>query len=251
MAISIRATGTYASGGAVGSITPAIPAGATAGDMMLCFVANKEYDGTQTINQSWVTIGTATDGTVQSGTDVGSVRVTAFYKIHTGTETNPTVTGGDNESVGGVIIVFQKAAGVFWSIPVGAGGGDTTAGTGFSVTASTNFGITTNDMVIGYAGIRSDSGTQSAISITATGVTMGTFTESPTNDLVNTAGDQMAMSGGYVLASSGTSSAAPVYASTLAASHTGTAFMVRLRESATDPFAPSIDPFGRFGFFGI
>jgi hypothetical protein len=251
MAISIRATGAYASGGAVASITPAIPAGATAGDMMLCFVTGKEHDSTQTITQNWVSIGTVTDGSTNSDVDIGSVRATAFYKIHTGSETNPTLTGADNEAVGAVIIVFQKAADQFWAIPVGAGGGDTTAGTGFSVTAATNFGITANDMVIGYAGIRSDAGTQSAISITATGVTMGTFTESPANDLVNTANHQMAMSGGYVLASSGTSTAAPVYASTLAASHTGTAFMVRLRESVTDPFAPSIDPFGRFGFFGI
>jgi hypothetical protein len=250
MAISIRATGTYVSGGNPASVSPAIPAGAAAGDLMLCFVACKEFNSVQTMNQNWSLIGFATDGTVASNTDVGSMRVTAFYKIHTGSETNPTVTGTNFQAVGAVIIVFQKAAGVFWDLPAGAGGGDATAGTGFSVTASTNFGITSGDMVVGYAGIRSDAGTQSAISITATGVTMGTFTESPTNDLVNTNRDQMAMSGGYRLATAGTSTAAPVYASTLAASHTGSAFMVRLRESATDPFG-NFDPFGIMGFFGI
>jgi hypothetical protein len=249
MAISIRATGTYVSTGNNNTLTPAIPAGTTAGDMMLCFVAGKEYNSVQTMNQNWVTLGFATDGTVASDTDLGSIRVTAFYKIHTGAETNPTVTGTANEAVGAVIIVFQKAAGVFWGVPVGAGGGDNTAGTGFSVTASSNFGITTNDMVVGYAGIRSDAGTQSAISITATGVTMGTFTESPTNDLVNTNRDQMAMSGGYRLATAGTSTAAPVYASTLAASHTGSAFMVRLREVNSDPWGNN-NPFGTMGFFG-
>jgi hypothetical protein len=148
-----------------------------------------------------------------------------------------------------VIIVFQKTNN-FWVNPAGAGGGDTTAGTGFSATASTNFGITANDMVVGYAALRSDSATQSAIGITATGVTFGTFTESPATDAQNTNRDQMAMSGGYRLATAGTSTAAPVYASTLAASHTGTAFMVRLRESTENP-NPSLDPFGMMGFFGL
>ena len=247
MAISIRATGTYASGGNVASISPGIPAGATAGDMMLCFVSCKEYNSNQTINQSWNLLGFATNGTTASDQDSGSVRVTAFWKIHTGTETNPTVSGNANEAVGGVIIVFQKAAGVSWDTVVGAGGGDTTAGTGFSATASTNFGITANDMVVGYAGMRSDSATQSSIAITATGVTFGTFTESPTNDLVNNNRDQMAMSGGYVLATDGTSTAAPVYTSTLAASHTGSMFLIRIREISSSSF----DPFGMMGFFGI
>lgn len=250
MAISIRATGAYASGGN-NNITPAIPAGAVAGDIMLCFVGCKEYNSVQTMPAGWTLIGFATDGTVASDTDIGSMRVTAFYKVHTGSETNPAVNGTANEAVGGVIIVFQKAANLFWDFPVGAGGGDNTAGTGFSVTASTNFGITTNDMVVGYAAIRSDAGTQSAISISATGVTFGTFTESPTNDLVNTNRDQMAMSGGYRLATAGTSTAAPVYASTLAASHTGSAFMVRLRESSINVMGASFDPFGQLGFFGM
>lgn len=250
MAISIRATGAYSVQGSVNSITPGIPAGATAGDMMLCFVACKEYNSTQTINQSWIFLGFATNGTTASGGDTGSVRVTVFYKIHTGTESNPTVSGTANEAVGGVIIVFQKAAGVFWDTPVGAGRGDTTAGTGFSATASTNFGITTGDMVVGYAGMRSDSATQSSISITATGVTFGTFTESPATDGTTSSGDDIAISGGYRLATAGTSTAAPVYTATLAASHTGTAFMVRLRETAT--VAQTFkDPMGMMGFFGI
>lgn len=250
MAISIRATGAYASAGNA-NITPAIPAGAVAGDIMLCFVGCKEFGSVQTMPAGWTLIGFATDGTVASDVDVGSMRVTAFYKVHTGSETNPTVSGNNNQAVGGVIIVFQKDANLFWDFPVGAGGGDNTAGTGFSVTASTNFGITTNDMVVGYAAIRSDAGTQSAIGITATGVTFGTFTESPTNDLVNTNRDQMAMSGGYLLATAGTSTAAPVYASTLAASHTGSAFMIRLRESSINVMGASFDPFGQLGFFGM
>ncbi len=225
-AIAIRATGAYVNGTA--NLTPVIPAGSVAGDMMILAYGTKPFNDAPTIDQGWTSIGSATDGTVVDGVDVGSMQTRLYYKIHTGTETNPTVTNGTNNISGAVIIVFQKSASEAWDTPMGAGGGDATAGTGFSVTASANPGITAGDLLIGYAAIRSDAGTQSAITITATGATMGAFTESPA-DLVTTGGGDMAMSGGYAAVSSGTASASPVYASTLAVAHTGSAFIVRLR----------------------
>lgn len=246
MAISLRAVGTYVSGTA--NLTPGIPTGAASGDMMLCFYGTKPYSDAPTINNSWIDLGNATDGTVAAGIDVGSMQIRIFYKEHTGSETDPTITNSTNNVSGAVIIVFQKDTGNAWATPVGAGGGDATAGTAFSVTASTDPGITTNDMLVGYAAIRSDAGTQSAITITATGISVGAFTESPTADLATASGGDMAMSGGYVLVSSGTSSAAPVYASTLAAAHTGSAYIVRLRQTAVSSF--TITPTGNIVFSG-
>jgi len=232
-AISLRAVGAYVSGTA--NLTPVIPTAQLTGDMMLCFYGTKPYSDAPTINQGWTSLGYATNGTVAAGTDVGSMQTRVFYKIAiTDTETNPTITNTTNNVSGAVIIVFQKGTGESWNTLVGAGGGDATAGTGFSVTASSDVGHTTGDMVVGYAAIRSDAGTQSSISVTITGCTMGTFTESPAADLATTSGGDMAMSGGYVPVNSGTSSAAPVYASTLAASHTGSAYIVRLRASTPD-----------------
>ena len=230
MTISIRATGTYTSGTA--NLTPAIPAGATAGDMMICAYGTKPYSDAPTINNGWTSFGSATDGTVAAGVDVGSMQTRIFYKEHTGTESNPTVTNTTNNVSGAVIIVFQKGAGTSWAAMAGAGGGDNTAGTGFSVTASANPGITVGDMLVAYAAIRSDAGTQSAIGITATSATIAAFTESPAADLATTSGGDMAMSGGYATCTAGTATAAPVYASTLAAAHTGSMFLVRLREVA-------------------
>ncbi|MEK7657880.1 MAG: hypothetical protein AAB366_01655 [Patescibacteria group bacterium] len=226
-AASIRATGTYVNGTA--NLTPVIPAGAVAGDMMLLAYGTKPYNDAPTITAGWTSIGSATDGTVAAGTDVGSMQTRIYYKEHDGSETNPTVTNTTNNVSGAVIIVFQKGATETWATPVGAGGGDNSAGTGFSVTAASDPGITIGDMIVGYAAIRSDAGTQTGIGITATGATIGAFTESPAADLATTAGGDMAMSGGYSLVTAGTASAAPVYASTLAASHTGSAFIVRLR----------------------
>ena len=228
MAVSLRAVGTYTSGTA--NLTPGIPAGAVTGDMMLCFYGTKPYSDAPTINQSWNNYGSATDGTVAAGVDVGSMQIRVFWKQHTGSETNPTVTNATNNVSGCVIIVFQNATNS-WEI-AGAGGGDNTAGSGFSVTASSNPGITAGDMLVAYAALRSDAATQSAIGVTATSATIAAFTESPAADLVTTAGGDMAMSGGYAACTAGTATAAPVYASTLAAAHTGSAYIMRLREAA-------------------
>lgn len=245
MAISIRATGAYVNGTA--NLTPVIPAGAVAGDMMICAVATKPYNGVNSMSSGWVSIGSATDGTVASGIDVGSVKTELFYKEHTGTESNPTVTNASNSVSGAVIIVFQKASDKNWDVPVGSGGGDATAGTGFSVSTG-SIAMTSGDMLVAYAGIRSDAGTQSSISMTAVTVTIGAFTESPTTDLATTSGDDMAMSGGYAAVTAGTATESVTYTSTLAASHTGSAFVSRLRE--VDIPAGS-DPLGRMGFFGL
>ncbi|MDP3057817.1 MAG: hypothetical protein Q8N37_04885 [bacterium] len=240
-AVSVRNVGAYVSGTA--NLTPVIPATAVAGDMMLLAYGTKPYNDAPTINQGWISIGSATDGTVAAGVDVGSMQTSIYYKEHTGSETNPTITNGTNNVSGAAIIVFQKGASETWETPVGAGGGDATAGTGFSVTASANPGITLGDMLVGYAAIRSDAGAQSAIGITATGLTVGAFTEYPASDLITTSGGDMAMSGGYHLVTAGTASAAPVYASTLAAAHTGSAFIVRLRATTpADTTPPTPNP---------
>lgn len=228
MAVSFRAVGAFLGGAA--NISPALPTGVVAGDMMLCFYGTKPYNDVPTINNGWTDFGNATDGTIVAGVDVGSMQVRVFYKKHTGTEVAPTVTNGTNDSSGACIIAFQNAT-TNWEAIAGAGGGDATAGTGFSVTASANPGITAGDMMVGYAAIRSDAGTQSAITITATGLTMAAFTLTPPQ-LISTAGGDMSMCGGYALVNSGTASAAPVYAATLAAAHTGSAYIIRLREAA-------------------
>src|SRR3989304_10550139 len=180
MAVSLRAVGTYTR--ATANLTPGIPAGAVTGDMMLCFYGTKPYSDAPTINQAWNTYGSATDGTVAAGVDVGSMQVRVFWKKHTGSETNPTITNGTNNVSGCVIIVFQNATGS-WEI-AGAGGGDNTAGTGFSVTAGRNPGITSGDMLVSFVALRSDAATPAGSGVTATSASKAAFTESPAPGLV-------------------------------------------------------------------
>jgi hypothetical protein len=165
---------------------------------MLLFYGTKPYNDAPSINQGWASLGSATDGTTAAGVDTGSMQARIFWKQHTGTESNPTVTNTTNNVSGGVIIVFSKASTARWSTAHG-GAGDATAGTGFSATTAGTISFAPNDLVAAFAAIRSDAGTQSSIALTASGITFGAFTESPATDLSDISGGDIAASGGYAL----------------------------------------------------
>jgi len=247
MAIGFRATGTYTA--AAGNITPAIPAGAVAGDLMILFYGCKPFSGAPTINNAWNNGGAATDGTVAAGIDVGSMQARIFWKIHTGTETNPTVTNAGVNVGSGVIVVFSKDALLFWDLAFG-GGGDNTAGTGFSATTPA-IDLAVNDWVASVITTRSDAGTIGDVTPTASGMTFGAFNSQPAVGFTTTTGGDMSARSGYNIAILGTATAAVTVTTTLGAAHTGSMFLVRMRESATAPVSGGFDPFGMMGFFGI
>jgi hypothetical protein len=231
MAIALRAVGTWAAGTANQTFAiPTSPSTPQAGDMMLLFYGTKPYNDAPSINNSWAELGSATDGTTGAGIDVGSMRASIFWKIHTGTETNPTVTNTTNNVSGGVIIVFSKASTASWATIAHGGAGDATAGTDFSATTAGTISFAANDLVAAFAALRSDAATQSSIALTASGITFGAFTESPASDLVSASGGDIAASGGYAAVSSGSGTVALTYSSTLAAGHTGSFYAARLRE---------------------
>lgn len=229
VAIAFRATGSASFG--INSITPVIPTAQVVGDMMLLLVAGKPYDGAVSVS-GWTQLTEYTDGTVAAGVDVGSMQVTAWWKEATADpETNPTMAEGTPawNVFGGLVMVFSKAAGESWATPVIVGGGDSTAGTAFSVTGEANPGVTTGDACVSFAGFPSDAATPLTTHIVATqaGVTF-TNTHDPATDPETVSGGDMGMCVNRATVS-GTGSAAPVIAGTLAAAHTGSAAFIRLR----------------------
>lgn len=249
MAISFRAVGAYASGGNPASISPAIPAGTVSGDMMLCFVGGKDVNSNQTINNNWISLGKFTNGTTTSSQDGGSVFMSVFYKIHTGSETAPTVSGSDYEAVGGLILSFSKTL-AFWDIPLSSGFGDTSNNTSFIAGGVPAIPMASGDMLVGYGATPTDTTVQSSLTITATGITFASALVAPQTALQNANRDQMSMHGGYRLATGGSATSNPVYQSTLNVGTTGTAAIVRLRDQTNNPLA-SFDPMGTLGFFGL
>ena len=212
---------------------------------MILFYGGKPFSSTPTINQSWNNGGFVTDGTVGAGGDTGSMQARIFWKIHTGTETNPTVTNGTANIYAGVIVVFSKDASLFWDLAFG-GGGDNTAGTGFSATTP-NIDLATNDWVASFITTRSDAGTIGTFTTTATGMTFGAFNSQPTAGFVTTTNGDMSARSGYNTITAGTAITPITVAATLGAAHTGSMFLVRMREVEGQSF----DPMGMLGFFGL
>jgi hypothetical protein len=246
MAIGFRASGAWVATTANQTVT--IPAGTVAGDLMVMFYGTKPFNDVPTINNSWNNAGAATDGTVAAGNDTGSMQARIFWKIHTGTETNPTVTNATNNVSSVVIVSFSKDSLKAWDLAFG-GGGDNTAGTGFSaVTPSLN--LATNDWVASFITTRSDAGSVGTFTTTATGMTFSAFVSQPTTGFTTTSGGDMSARAGYNTITAGTATTAVTVAATLGAAHTGSMFLVRMRE-VDPPLSESFDPFGTLGFFGL
>ena len=235
MAISHRSTGAATFTNTMAGVAIPIGAGASAGDMMICIGACKAFSVTTSINNGWTKIGTEfhDSSNTAAGVDVGSMSVSAFYKEHTGSESNPTVAHSASPSCSGfLIMVFQKGGGETWNTPVFVGGGDNSAGTGYSTTCNADPGVTTGDAIAHWSAWGTDAATPCSTHITAsqTGITF-TETEDPATDPETTTGGDMGMCVKRATVS-GTSSAAPVLAGTIAASIVGSSGFVRLRVTA-------------------
>ena len=248
MAIALRATGAWAATTANITVTiPSSPSAPQAGDLMVMFYGTKPFGDSPTINQNWNNGGAATNGTVNAGNDTGSMQSRIFWKIHTGTETNPTVTNATNNVSSAVIVVFSKDAAKNWELEFG-GGGDATAGTAFSTTSTTNFNLAVDDVVAAFCSIRSDAGSPGTPTLTASGITFTAFDNEPANAFTTTSGGDMAAISGFSPITAGSGNLAITFASTLAASHTGSSYAVRMREVAPTAFIKDIIGIGIIPF---
>lgn len=241
MAITFVGTDGWVSGGA--AITPTIHASAAAGDMMLCRVVTKPYNGVNSMPAGWVSIGSFADGTVATASNVGSVLVEVFWKEHDGSEADPQVDNASNNISGACITVYRKASGDTWDTPVGDGGGFTnSAGVAFTQAVQSHITVASGDMVDAWYGVR-DNATLTSPTLTQTGVTYDAVTEAPASAFSTSSGADLAADGGYALATAGTSSAAAVVGGTINTAETGAVWMTRLRAEsapATQDITPAL-----------
>jgi len=240
MAWSLVAVGSYAANtGFATGVTVGIPGGAMAGDVMVMVGGKGNSDGTPlAVDNGW---------TVAGQTNTGSIRCCIAYKVHSGSESNPTLTSGiDGGNIAGVIQVWRSDS------PL-----DTidvlvkTPGTGFftTVTADADFangGLEPGDVVIagcntGQAGTL----TRPTDGIDAPGVTWaGNHVESPaSNYWTNAAGGQHTMDMGYRIVDTGASSGAPEFNSTTSLEYPAVVFL-RLRDNPAIIIEPDV-PGGR------
>jgi hypothetical protein len=229
MTIGLRQAAAWAEGST--SVSPALPTGSATGDRMFLFVGCKPYTATINTPSGWTEIAACTgaNGTTNPGNDSGSVQWKLFYRDWVTGDAAPTVSITSGNSSLAQIKGFTKAVGKFWDIS-GAKGSDTTSGTGFSLTADVDPGITSGDWVASWAVIAGNNATFGTPVCTATSATLAASTESPATEGTTATGFDLEASASHTNCTAGTNSAAPVWGWTLSVAQTGGGAIVRLRE---------------------
>jgi hypothetical protein len=232
--VAFSSIGTSASGST--TVAPSYPASIASGDYLTCVVTSGATSSeTPTTPTGWTLLGTgaSTDGAF--GVDTGPRRVTVFGRIADGTESGTlTVSITNGNTCRGSIIRWTKSALFGWNV-VGSGGNDSTSGTGFSAaTGAIDWAV--GDCTLVAVGQRVDTATQSAQSLTATGITFGTRTNQR-SDADTTGNDHRHVIDTFAATTGGTGSQAPTWAYTASTSVSGGLVIVRLREVANSPIA--------------
>lgn len=222
------AIGTGANGST--TVAPTYPAGITAGQYLVLIVTSGATNSeTPTTPSGWTFLatGASTDGSY--GVDTGPRRVTAFGKVATGSESGTvTVSITNGGTCRGTITRFTKAGSGSWDVEA-QGANDSTSGTGVSMTfASMNWN--TGDAVLVATGQRVDSATQSAQSLTASGVTFGTRTNRAATAVTTGNDHRHTVDTFAAISSTSDVDAAPTWAYTASAAASAGGVIVRLRE---------------------
>lgn len=197
MAISLKATGTWATYTADGTV--AIPGTPASGDRMFLFVVWKDFAITVTDPSGWTPIGTEfADGTTVTGGGTGSMKVMAWYRDWVSGDTNPTLAFSTAVGLIGaaVIQLWTKGGGDSWGTPLNSTAAWTsnTPATPQTISASSTTAVPDNSVVMALFGIRDDCEiTQPTDSIdVSSGVTWnGSTVESPLSQYNILTGDDL------------------------------------------------------------
>lgn len=227
---------TAAADGGTTQLDMAFPAGITAGQMLTICIVNKYPTNSPTTPDGWTlpANGQGTGGSGASGVDSGNVYATVYVRVADGTESGSQVVDipSGNAAVG-VISRYTKTLAT-WSYAA-VNGADNSVGTDWSVTAGADPGVTGGDMVVACSGVNGNVATWSSEAIAQTGITWGASNER--RDQAGGDGDDTTLVFSDHAASSGTSSAAPVFTMTGSATSgstpAGATVLMRLREVAS------------------
>lgn len=253
MAVSYLSSGAYTTATAT-SITLPIGAGAAAGDMMIAMISIKAYNSAISTPSGWTSLGLLANGTTASGTGTGSVKVQAFYKEHTGTETNPSFTLSAPTTIAiGIIQVYRKTF-PLWLDPVGAGQWQVPNSTTLNFSTNVEFPMYVTNFFAGFCATNSNTNTFVTFSSlvnssTSGGGTFSAFTTTPSasTQLNTSLGAGLSMVSGYAsVTAEGSRYAFVDFSGNTSISSDTIGFVIRLAES----YIPGTnDPFSSSGFF--
>ena len=235
MALSYGAAGAFASG--TTSCAPSYPSGISATTSVLFALVtgrSSVADSAVSSPAGWTSIGQFEGGTGTYGVDTGTRRVAFFRKdTTTGSETGTVsfafAAGAAASTMGAVIFRVEKGAGNTVTASF-ASGADTSNDTTYSATAS-SLAFAANDLLLIGLAQNIDTGTRTAVAVSATGVTFGTRTNQSNQNV--TSGNDHRHVLDTVPVTTGTT-AAPTYSYTSTTTCSGPTGFVLLHESSVD-----------------
>ena len=204
-------------------LTP--PASTAAGDLDLIWIANKNSSVTPTNPAGgWTLLGQQAVGTGADGAGTGLIMLSVWSRILAGAATGTTVTiTGANCAMGGGM-VYRKAGGdPAWG-PTISFGSDTSSGTGFSATVSSNLLVAVGDYLLSVGCFTAQT-TLPGRNMTIPGVT-NTLTGINSGGTAN--GNDMFVWTDHTVSTAGTQSAASTTTGTAGVATTGGALQVRV-----------------------
>lgn len=233
MTISYGAAGTLAQH--TDTVTPALPAGATTGQLAIVqVVSGHTNDSIPSTPSGWLPGGSFSGGGGVFGLNAGPRRLTFFLRVLTGGDSAPTTaipSGSSGSLIGARIFTLSRTAGTGWRWAVSFGE-DTTSGTAFSVTGATALTWAVGDFgALAYAW-NTQTASTTARAITATGITFNTATSHLGDAITSGNGGRLTMADSSDTAGTGTQT--PTITATLSAAATGVAAVLRVREASSN-----------------
>jgi hypothetical protein len=225
------------------------PTGITADDWLVLLTNSKPTSRVPTAPADWTNVGNIFGGAGAAGVDTGILRLTYWSQLADGAESGTFDITWSSAPSPGIIaeVVFRKTVAGAWST-ASAFGDDATQSTGvdaINVTAASDPGFASGDLVVIAYGLTTDAGTLTNPDLTVPGCTTGTLTErSLFRSTVSNDGGIWIFTAPVT---GGTSTGAPVFTADTdnLNSSAGPALFLRLREPAGAPAAARRPPLVR------
>ncbi|MFJ9114486.1 hypothetical protein ACIRJO_02940 [Streptomyces sp. NPDC102394] len=233
MTISYGAAGALAQH--TDTVTPALPAGAAAGQLAVLHVVSAHPSDSQpTTPSGWTLAGSFSGGSGSFGLNTGVRRVSLFMRVLTGGDAAPTTaipSGSSGSAIGARVFTLSRTAGTGWRWAFTAGA-DSVSDTSFSAAGSSALTWTTGDFCVLAYGWNTQTASASARAVAATGITFAAATSRLSDQISSGDGARLHTATTSVTAGSGTQT--PTATATLSAAATGVGAVLRIREASSD-----------------
>lgn len=216
-------------------LTVAAPFFQDSNNLHIAYIGLKPFSAIPEPALGWTLLAVETNGTTASGNDTGSVKVVVYYKFGILTETEETTVGDgpfitfpvDTNTVWmATIHSYFGHPSTPWAVPTAQVGSDSTHGANYSATGGGQLGAVAGDVVQAFTFLNSDAGTPSSLSLSISGLTLGSLTTVANTD--TTSGHDAAFILVEAEVSSGTEAGAPVFTFSNASSTSGSTVFILL-----------------------